>query len=301
MLDPQVDDAIKLKLNQVEEAMKFAKDEELNTYGAYEYYIHSSNDVVSYIVQAAFIDKLEFKTWWFPVLGSVPYKGFFYQHERDELASELKEQGFDVYKTGAAAFSSLGWFEDPIYTSMLERNKADLVHLFFHELTHRTFWSPGEAGFNENLAEFVASEMTKKYLTMLKEYDLLKTYEIKKQDKLLYTNWLNNLKNDLITLYENKNNLNKKDILENKNKIFQRYLKDDRPRFQMYNFISDSEWNNARVLGASLYVPETERFEKAYECLGKPKMGSFLKSLKEANEVNSGQFVALDSLCLKNN
>src|SRR5690606_18969091 len=113
-------------------------------------------------------DRLEFVTWWFPVVGSVPYIGYFDKADRDAKATELKQQGYDVSVGGAGAFSSLGWFEDPIFSSMLDRGPADTAHLFIHELTHRTLWIPGSTEFNENLAEYVSYRLTPQYLRKTK-------------------------------------------------------------------------------------------------------------------------------------
>ena len=96
----------------------------LNTDGAYLYYIHTEQPVVSYLVQAAHADKLKSVKWWFPIVGSVPYKGYFTRSDRDAEAEKLRQQGYDVYTTGVGAFSSLGWFDDPIFSSMLRRNTA---------------------------------------------------------------------------------------------------------------------------------------------------------------------------------
>jgi len=107
---------------------------------------------------------LESITWWFPIVGRVPYLGYFSKADRDSKASELRTEGYDVYETGVGAYSSLGWFDDPIYSPMLRRSEADFAHLIFHELTHRTLWIRGSVEFNENLAEYAADFLLEKLL-----------------------------------------------------------------------------------------------------------------------------------------
>ena len=107
--DPAVDEDTRERLRYVATVLAFAEKSGLNTDGAYQYYIRTDQPVVSYIVQAAYADRLEFATWWFPVVGRVPYLGYFLEEERDTKARELEAEGLDVERGAAGAFSSLGW------------------------------------------------------------------------------------------------------------------------------------------------------------------------------------------------
>src|SRR5207248_1330211 len=143
LADPATKPQVKAKLELVGRVLAYAANEGLETEGAYHYVIQTQLPVVSYIVEAAEPDRLEFVTTWFPVIGAVPYLGYFREEERDAKAAEYAAKGLDVYKSAAGAFSSLGWFDDPIFSAMLSHGDADTAHLFFHELTHRTLWVPG--------------------------------------------------------------------------------------------------------------------------------------------------------------
>lgn len=295
--DDEVPKRIKKRLRTVIEVNRYALNEGLNSDGAYASYIHTSTASVSHLVQAAERDRLKFKTWWFPFVGTVPYLGFFDKNDRDEKYNDLKKS-YDVSKSRVGAFSSLGWFEDPIYTSMLRSRYQDLVHLFFHELVHRTYWSSGSVKFNENLAEFGAEILTAKFL---REKDLdaeLSEYFAKKRDKVKYRKWLKSLRADLKVLYR-KRSLGQNEILSRKENIFKDYRLSKIPNFETkrYSYIKNKKWNNASVLGASLYAPDIERFYRAYRCLGKPSIGDFLKSIEEAESLYENNFVALDSFC----
>ena len=153
----------KQKLEFTRQTMAYAQSEGLKTEAAYKDYVHLSGDAVSYTVQAAKPTEIRLKTWWFPVVGSVPYLGFFDKSDRDAEAEGLARDGYEIHKGGVAAYSSLGWFADPVYSSMLRRSDVELAHLFFHELTHRTIWLNDGVEFNENLAEYVADVLTDKY------------------------------------------------------------------------------------------------------------------------------------------
>ena len=174
----------------LQEILAFAGQAGLNVRGAYRYYIELPQPVVSYLVYGAKADRLEAVTWWFPIVGRVPYLGFFDKGDRDDKAGELEAQGYDVYRGAAAAFSSLGWFEDPVFSSMLRRRSSALAHLFFHELTHRTYWAAGSAEFNENLAEFVAHRLTREFLEQKGSSQQLQRYEQVRRDRRLFKKWL---------------------------------------------------------------------------------------------------------------
>ncbi len=267
----------KLKLAGI--VINYAGELGFNVDGAYREFIQTDSPYVSYLVQAAYSDRLEFKTWWFPVVGRVPYLGFFDERERDEEAASLKEQGFDVTTGGVGAFSSLGWFEDPLFSSMLKRSDEDFIHLLFHELTHRTVWVKGDVKFNENLAEVVAEHATLQFLNKFPDYGQVVFYKEYRSDRELFRNWLSALTKELSDFYGLPKSA---DFIELKAKVFRKYQTPPlRPHFKKRDFIGKELWNNADVLGAELYTSDPEPFEKAIACEGSLK--SFFKALKENN------------------
>ncbi|SME90521.1 aminopeptidase [Pseudobacteriovorax antillogorgiicola] len=288
---------VKEKLSYVTEVIQFADSQGLNTEGAYEYYIHSKSGSVSYLVQAAEQDRLKFKKWWFPIVGSVPYLGFFDSVERDQEFQRLSAS-YDVAKGNVGAFSSLGWFEDPIYTSMIRRSDLDIAHLFFHELVHRTFWSAGSVRFNENLAEFGAEVLMVAYLETTGEATSSETYFARRRDKAKFKEWLGQLRQELEEMYQ-REGLSRQEKIDQKWVIIDRYRTRELPQFETnrYDYVRRKAWNNASILGASLYTPDTQRFYQSYDCVGRPSLGKFLSALKDAEGQFEDNFKALDSLC----
>lgn len=113
---------------------------------------------VSYVVSASRPDRFEPHTWWFPIVGTVPYKGFFDASDARAEAEALREKGLDVSAGGVGAYSTLGWFTDPLLSTMLEYPEERLASLILHEMTHTTLWRAGQVEFNEGLADFVGEQ-----------------------------------------------------------------------------------------------------------------------------------------------
>jgi predicted aminopeptidase len=108
--------------------------------------------------------RFENRTWSFPVVGTVPYLGFFRESQARALASELAAEGLDVYVRTVGTYSTLGWFEDPILRPMLGWSEYRLANTVLHEMTHATVWIPGSVDFNESFASFVGDVAAFRYL-----------------------------------------------------------------------------------------------------------------------------------------
>ncbi len=102
-------------------------------------------------------DPLSFtpRTWWFPIVGRMPYLGYFVEDDARAMEARMQGEGLDVFVRTAGAYSTLGWFKDPVLPSMLGWSEPDLADTVFHELAHATLWIPGSAMFNESFAEVV--------------------------------------------------------------------------------------------------------------------------------------------------
>jgi predicted aminopeptidase len=118
----------------------------------------------TWIVTACPQDALRPVTWWFPVVGRVAYKGYYNKEGAEGLAARLREEGNDVLVYPAPAFSTLGWFADPIRPSMLDGDDEELANLVLHEAAHRVLYWKGETDFNESFASFVGDVGAVRYL-----------------------------------------------------------------------------------------------------------------------------------------
>jgi predicted aminopeptidase len=156
--DPTTAPATRARLQLVLAARGFAADSiRLRTGESFTTYSHLERDTLVLVVSGAYRDRLEPYTWWFPIVGRVPYKGFFDFGAAQSLARDLERRGYDTYVRPSAAFSTLGWFNDPLLSTTLRLDSINLANTVIHEVTHNTFYKSGEAVFNESFANFVGA------------------------------------------------------------------------------------------------------------------------------------------------
>jgi predicted aminopeptidase len=142
-------------------ARDFARDSiGLKVGDSFTTYSRLRRDTLVLVVSAAHRDRLVPHTWWFPIVGRVPYKGFFDFEAALDMARDLERDGLDTYVRPAAAFSTLGWFNDPLLSTTLAHDSLYLANTVIHEVTHNSFYAPGQAIFNESFATFVGGRGT---------------------------------------------------------------------------------------------------------------------------------------------
>lgn len=156
MSDSTTDADTRAKLRFVLEARQFAAEElGIDVGESYTTYAELESDTLALVLSGAPKDALRPVTWWFPVVGHVPYKGFFSEDDALEAQAELAREGYDTYLRPTAAFSTLGWFNDPLMSSVLQGDHIEVVETVLHELAHQYLFVPGHVGFNESFATFV--------------------------------------------------------------------------------------------------------------------------------------------------
>ena len=151
--DPSLDDRTRGKLTLVREARLFAIERlGLDVGDSYTTYTELEKDTLAMVLSAAHRDRLASKTWWFPVVGHVPYKGYFDLGDAEDEQAKLEREGLDTYLRPTAAFSTLGWFSDPLLSTIVRYDEVELVETVLHELSHNHLFVPGHVRFNESFA-----------------------------------------------------------------------------------------------------------------------------------------------------
>ncbi len=133
----------------------------------YTTYVNVQRPAVVWVVSACEPLRFRSRTWSFPVTGSITYLGWFHRPEAERFASDLREEGWDVDLRGAGAYSTLGWFEDPVLSTMIVRGDAalgELADVILHESLHATFYVRAQSTLNESVASFVGNHLAGSFL-----------------------------------------------------------------------------------------------------------------------------------------
>ncbi len=269
-----VEQETKEKLKLVLEARKFSKDIGLKPKGSFSKYSKVDSKNLLWVLSAAKKDKFEAKLWWFPVVGSIPYKGFFSKEDALKESEKLENNNYDTYLRPSDAFSTLGWFDDPILSTTLSRQDLILVNTVIHEIVHNTIWVKNNAYYNETMANAIAAVAT---IEFFKDKDQ-KSHEQGKNwlaRELKFSVILNNTIEELKLLYSKE--IEETEKSKQKEVIFSRYIKDFE---KISNKRIKTKANNAYLLAQEIYYKKFPDFIDKYKYNGN-SLKKFISYLKE--------------------
>lgn len=157
--DQTIPEAVRARLRRVQTARAFAS----NALGlppdkGYRTYASLDRDYAVWSVTATGEFSLQPEEWCFPVAGCVSYRGYFSETKARAFASKLERRGLDVAVRGVAAYSTLGYFDDPVLSTMMRWDDSQLVAIIFHELAHQLLYVKNDTPFNESFASVVEAE-----------------------------------------------------------------------------------------------------------------------------------------------
>lgn len=156
LADPAVDADLKLRLQRAKDIRGYAASElGLPDNGSYKSYADLKRSYVMWNVVATPELSTEPVQWCFPVAGCVDYRGYYSEAAAGKFADGLRQQGYDVRVSGVPAYSTLGWFNDPVLSTFIEYPEAEVARMVFHELAHQVAYAPGDSQFNESFATAV--------------------------------------------------------------------------------------------------------------------------------------------------
>ena len=254
-----LDATTRSKLELVLAARAFARDTlHLRVNGSYATYARVDADQVVHVVTAAYRLKLEPYTWWFPIVGRVPYKGYFAKASADAEAKCLEEDGYDTSVRPSVAFSTLGWFADPLLSNLLRYDHATLANVVIHELLHNTTYVGGHADFDESFANFVGHRGALAFLESRGDVAAARDAAAAWDDALQFSDFLGGFTSHLRDAYASGV------TLDERQRLFTAGQEDFRRlplQTAMYRDFGAQSLNNAVILEYLMYVDRLRLFE----------------------------------------
>lgn len=160
----QLEQNLRERLTLSQQILGFAEQEmALPSKGSYRHFVRVNGRYVVWNVIAAPEFSVEAEQWCYLFAGCVTYRGYYAEQDARAFARGLKSQGLDTTIAGASAYSTLGWLDDPLFSSMMYREEARLVEVMIHELAHQRLYISGNTVFNESFASVVAREGVRRW------------------------------------------------------------------------------------------------------------------------------------------
>lgn len=217
--NPSVADTIKQKLRLIESVRKYAIDSlGLKSTKNYQTFYDQQGKPLLWVLNAAPPFSMESYKWKYPFLGKLSYKGFFNKQIGLKEEQQFISKGYDTDLSPVSAWSTLGWFSDPVLSGMLKRSEGSLAELIIHEMTHATLYVKGDVEFNENLATFIGEKGAEKFISEIIP-DKLNDYKFRLEDNKLYSSYVVNSVKQLDSLYKDTHFLS----LTNEKKYTEKY------------------------------------------------------------------------------
>ncbi|MDH4224249.1 MAG: aminopeptidase [Deltaproteobacteria bacterium] len=199
----------------------------------------------------------------YPVLGCLSYRGYFKREEAEAFARELDSKGYDTFIRPVQAYSTLGWFEDPVVSPMLEGSALDLVRTVIHEQGHRIVFAPGDTNFNESFASFLELEGTRRYLNRLNDPRMKNRLAAQVADEQRFQAILERGRAKLISLYAADLGVDEKRSA--KQQIFREMVQDYQNQKKYFKVWVPAGWfkggmNNAHLVALGQYTTYVQAF-----------------------------------------
>ena len=263
---PDCDPQLKKQLEEVRLIRDFASRElGLPDNGSYRSYADLQRPFVTWNVFAAPEFSLKPETWCMPVVGCVSYRGFYSQSDAESLAAELKQKGFDTYVGGVPAYSTLGYFSDPVLNTFLKAGETEVARLIFHELAHQMIFVEGDTAFNESFATLVENEGLRRWLARKANQRLADRVDERRRHKTSFVELVNGYRAKLKEIYASdlpdaSKRAAKAEVMQ---EIVRTYLsrQETQGTPPVYKKWLEQELNNAKIASLALYTQLYPAFE----------------------------------------
>ena len=242
---------------------------------------------------------LEPVEWWFPVVGRMPYLGFFNQRDVLRYERRYRDRGYDVWVRDVAAYSTLGWFRDPVLPAMLDWEEFRLAEVVLHELAHATLWVPGSVSFNETFANVVGEQAATRWMTERYGQGSAEVLAMDRtrEDWVRWRALLEGLYKNLDTAYNNQNT-HPEDKLKRKHALFaaleRSVLEAEFHQVERYALAArEGPWNNARIAQYRTYNQGREAFDSLLE-RHEGDLPAFMADIAKITEKRRDPWIALE-------
>ena len=205
LAENKYDEALRSRLKKALEIRKYASEQlGLPDNDSYKSFVKLDRPYPIWNVIAAQKFSVKPKQWCFLIVGCINYRGYFSEQDANTKAKELAAEGYDVAVSPAAAYSTLGWFDDPLLSSMLYKEDSHLAGIIFHELAHQQVYIDDDSSFNEAFATTVEIEGVRRWLALNNDQRATQAYRRYKQRQKQFNQLLKTTQQQLKALYQQK-------------------------------------------------------------------------------------------------
>ncbi len=270
--DRSLDPRVRERLEFIQEVRRFGEQRiGLARSRNYTTYIDIGEGPVSWQLTASPKDRIEPVQWTYPVVGRFPYRGYFDLDRAKKDRDRLEARDFDTLLRPVGAYSTLGWFADPILSTMLRYRDGDLAELIIHELAHATVWIPGRVSFNESLATFVGEAGALQFMRQRhgQENSVVSGMLDRRSDERTFRRFMRDVAGELQAIYDSERSYGEK--LKEREVIFER-AKHRFSRLDLktgaYSRFPRRRLNNAVMMAYRTYHEEIDVFDDVYRAVG---------------------------------
>ncbi len=295
LTDPDQPEQLKRDLHLVLNVRKFAEDIlYMPVNDSFMTYAELDRPYAVWNVVAAPAYSLAAYEWCFPVAGCLPYRGYFEQSAAERFADSLQERGLDAYVYGVPAYSTLGWFDDPVLSSFVDYPDWALAGLIFHELAHQMVYAESDGDFNEAFASAVEQEGVRRWLLANRTEAERATYQQYKLREGEFYGLISSTRQELLSCYDGRNNSSfeqrqacKESIFNEMNRHYSE-LKQSWDGNTAYDRWFEPGLSNARFISSHTYRYYIPAFDELLR-QQQGDMSSFYKAAKQLAELPAGE------------
>ncbi len=267
--DRTTDPAVRHSLRLVLESRDYAARLGLEAKETYTTYADVGRDTLLLVLQAAPKDCICPYTWKYPIVGRIPYKGFFDLDAARKANDQLAARGYDVYLRTSSAFSTLGWFNDPLLSTAITRDSVELAATVFHEIAHNTLYVPSATPFNESFAQFVGYRSAQSFFATRADSGNARQAADRLHDEMVLGQFYAGLIARLDSLYATKPDSAALEAGRSEAGAWARARLEgpvgDSLRTFKLGRLPERPVNNARLIGATIYRTRLDLFDRWFD------------------------------------